>query len=80
MMGTITYFNAARGFGFITVAPEGKRIFFHVSNFQGEPVLQGLVEFELGAPIAIGKQLQAVKVRYLSTFDEVFGAVIGGGK
>ncbi len=80
MMGTITYFNAARGFGFITVAPEGKRIFFHVSNFQGEPVLQGLVEFELGAPISIGKQLQAVKVRYLSTFDEVFGAVIGGGK
>ena len=75
MQGTITYFNAARKFGFITTAPEGRRIFFHISNFQNgsEPVLQGLVEFELGPPIAVGKDLQALKVRYLSLADVLTG-------
>jgi cold shock CspA family protein len=87
MQGQITYFNAARGFGFITVAPEGRRIFFHISNFQkdAEPVLQGLVDFELGPPIAVGKSLQALKVRYLSAVDELLSGLgekvsIGGAQ
>jgi len=66
MVGTITYLNIPRRFGFITVAPTGERYFFHVTNFQRgqQPVLDGQVEFEIGPGISLGKPPQAINVRY----------------
>jgi cold shock CspA family protein len=64
--GTITYFDSSRGFGFITVAPEGKSYYFHISRFErgAQPVLEGIVEFEIAPPRALGKRPMAVNVRY----------------
>jgi cold shock CspA family protein len=70
MIGRITYWNNSKGFGFITVAnTEGNatfqtQYFFHHSNFKGTPVLGAIVVFNLGDPVAIGKKIQAVGVRY----------------
>ncbi len=46
--GTVKFFNAGKGFGFIT--PEkGDDLFFHVSEIQGnEPRDGDKVEFEVG--------------------------------
>ena len=46
--GTVKFFNAGKGFGFIT--PEsGADIFFHVSEIQGsEPKDGDKVEYEVG--------------------------------
>ena len=46
--GTVKFFNASKGFGFIT--PEnGADIFFHVSEIQGsEPKDGDKVEYEVG--------------------------------
>jgi cold shock CspA family protein len=72
MIGRITYWNNPKGFGFVTVAnTDGNgtfqtQYFFHHSNFKdGETaVLGGIVVFNLGEPVAIGKKIQAVGVRY----------------
>jgi cold shock CspA family protein len=67
MEGTITYFNNARGFGFVTT-PDGQQYFFHVSNFvKGEapPVLEGRVRFDIGPAISVGKKAQALLVHYI---------------
>src|SRR6266478_9950652 len=71
MIGRITFWNGPKGFGFITVAnTDGTAIFqtqyfFHHSNFKdGQPVLAGIVVFNLGEPVAIGKKVQAVGVRF----------------
>lgn len=46
--GTVKFFNATKGFGFIT-PEEGADIFFHVSEIQGsEPRDGDKVEFEVG--------------------------------
>ena len=76
MQGTITFYNNQRGFGFITV-PDGRQYFFHVSHFtKGEsPVLEGLVEFEIAPPVAVGKKPQAVRVRYRTPPDD---AILNG--
>jgi cold shock CspA family protein len=74
MIGRITYWNNPKGFGFITVANTDGRAtfqtqyFFHHSNFRsGEtPVLGGIVVFNLGEPVALGKRIQAVGIRYAS--------------
>jgi cold shock CspA family protein len=66
MYGTITYFNNARGFGFITTT-EGNQFFFHINNLaKGEapPVLEGRVRFDVGPAIAVGKKPQAINVQY----------------
>jgi cold shock CspA family protein len=77
MIGRITYWNNPKGFGFITVAnTDGngtfqQQYFFHHSNFRaGEtPVLGGIVVFSLGEPVAIGKKIQAVGLRYATTAE-----------
>lgn len=65
MKGTISYLQSDRGFGFITTI-QGEKFFFHVSHFEkgSEPILGGLVDFEIAPPIALGKKPMAVKVRY----------------
>ena len=46
--GTIKFFNASKGFGFIT-QDNGKDIFFHISEVNGpEPQDGDKVEFEVG--------------------------------
>ena len=65
MQGTITFFRGDRGFGFITTK-EGKSYFFHVSKFakDSQPVLEGVVTFDVASPIAVGKKPMAINVRY----------------
>jgi CspA family cold shock protein len=46
--GTVKFFNATKGFGFIT-KDDGKDIFFHISQVQGnEPKDGDQVQFEVG--------------------------------
>lgn len=46
--GTVKFFNATKGFGFIT-KDDGNDIFFHVTEVQGpEPQDGDKVEFEVG--------------------------------
>lgn len=48
MTGTVKFFNAAKGFGFIT-KKDGSDIFFHISEVQGPQPQDGdKVEFEIG--------------------------------
>jgi cold shock CspA family protein len=89
--GTITLWNPERSFGFVTTT-SGERFFFHRRNFlQGhQPVIDGVVEFEIGPGIATGKKPQAVRLRYSETdtaASEIFIAakdtaegVSGGGQ
>ncbi len=57
--GTVKFFNASKGFGFI-VQESGDDIFFHISEVQGgqEPQDGDKVEYEVGqgkkGPCAIG--------------------------
>ena len=57
--GTVKFFNASKGFGFI-IQESGDDIFFHISEVQGgqEPQDGDKVEFEVGqgkkGPCAIG--------------------------
>jgi len=75
MIGRITYWNNPKGFGFITVANTDGRAtfqtqyFFHHSNFDGTPVLGAIVVFNLGDPVAIGKKIQALGVRYATSAE-----------
>jgi cold shock CspA family protein len=72
MIGRLTYWNGLKGYGFITVTDgSGTQYFFHRSNFigPGDPVLSGLVVFNLGEPLSIGKKVQAVGVRYATSAD-----------
>ena len=46
--GTVKFFNAEKGFGFIT-PKSGSDLFFHVSEIQGRQPQDGdKVEFEIG--------------------------------
>lgn len=46
--GTVKFFNATKGFGFIT-KDDGNDLFFHVTEVQGpEPQDGDKVEFEVG--------------------------------
>ena len=50
MQGKVKFFNAQKGFGFITPEGEGEDLFVHISNIQGQTVLEQdqTVEFEIG--------------------------------
>ena len=46
--GTVKFFNATKGFGFIT-QDQGNDLFFHTSEIQGQEPRDGdKVEFEVG--------------------------------
>ena len=46
--GTVKFFNAGKGFGFIT-PDSGADLFFHISEVQGQQPVDGdKVEFEVG--------------------------------
>ena len=48
MQGTVKFFNASKGFGFIT-PDSGDDLFFHISEIQGDEPKDGdKVEFEVG--------------------------------
>lgn len=52
-MGTVKWFNPAKGFGFIAPEDEGKDVFIHISALERAGI-SGLsegqrIEFELGA-------------------------------
>src|SRR5262249_24888176 len=76
MLGRITYWNNPKGFGFITVSTKEatggtfqEQFFFHYKNFtnfrKGEyPTVGGIVVFNLGEPLAEGKKVQAINIRY----------------
>ena len=57
--GTVKFFNASKGFGFI-IQDNGGDLFFHISEVQGgqEPQDGDKVEFEVGegkkGPCAVG--------------------------
>lgn len=57
--GTVKFFNASKGFGFI-IQESGDDLFFHISEVQGgqEPQDGDKVEFEVGqgkkGPCAVG--------------------------
>jgi len=55
-----TYFPR-RNYGFLQ-AENGEFIFFHASNFRGEPKLGDQVEFELGPANSLGRKPQAMNV------------------
>lgn len=63
--GTVKWFNAEKGFGFITVVEGGQDVFVHYSNIDmtGFRVLEEgqLVEFTVGAGQK-GPQAEAVRV------------------
>jgi CspA family cold shock protein len=61
--GTVKFYNAGKGYGFIT-PDDGKDLFFHVSEIQGQPPEDGdKVEFEVGEG---RKGPCAIKVRVTS--------------
>jgi cold shock protein len=60
--GTVKFFNATRGFGFITVEGTGEELFVHKTDVQGTIRDNDTVEFE----IEKGKKgLNAVNVRVI---------------
>jgi hypothetical protein len=79
MFGKITYWNQPKGYGFATVstvtengAVAQQQYFFHHSHFTKNqvPVLGAFCVFEIGAPFAIGRKIQAVGVRF-ATAEEI---------
>jgi cold shock CspA family protein len=78
VFGKINYWNQPKGFGFLTVTTTEngaiiqQQYFFHHSNFtkQQVPVLGAFCVFELGAPFAVGRKVQAIGVRF-ATAEEI---------
>lgn len=60
--GTVKFFNAVKGFGFITVEDSGEEIFVHKSEVKGFLRENDTVEFEMQRG---QKGMNAVNVRVL---------------
>ena len=77
--GTVKWFNAEKGFGFIAPADGSDDVFVHYSEIQGSGfrtlVENQQVEFEIGEG---AKGLQAEKVRALGVFLVVGGCCLTG--
>jgi cold shock CspA family protein len=78
VVGTIEFFNNAKGYGFISVDAGGS-VFFHCTNLLDKTMkpdthLVGQrVRFELAPAIAKGKPPQAVNVALLHVTDALGG-------
>lgn len=60
-VGIVSAYFPSRKFGFILL-DDGSSRFFHLSNFHGAPVLGERVQFELGSPVKLGRDMQAVNI------------------
>jgi CspA family cold shock protein len=61
-MGTVKFFNAAKGFGFITPEDGGKDVFVHINDLGGAVLQEGTkVEFDV-VQGKKGPQASGVKV------------------
>jgi cold shock CspA family protein len=68
--GIVSAFFPSRKFGFILLDDKSSR-FFHLSNCpNGIPVLGERVEFELGDPVKLGRDKQAVNITPVSITSE----------
>jgi len=84
MLGRITFYNHAKGYGFITVTSrksptEGlsqEQFFFHHSNFRnGEtPAMGAFVVFGIAPGISEGKKPQAVGIRFATSQEVALAA------
>lgn len=62
MTGTVKFFNAAKGYGFITNDATGQDIFVHATSLNGENIIEGdKVEYveEEGEKGTVAAQVQA---------------------
>lgn len=75
-------YNATRGYGFIQSEQNGvvDKVFFHIRNWvdKGQPIVGGVVEYLIGAPISLEKKYQAVQVRYPEPEKRDWGLQGGG--
>lgn len=63
MIGTVKFFNADRGYGFITPEAGGKDVFVHSSALSGLHIKEGdRVSFET-EPDKRGRGVQAINVK-----------------
>ena len=61
--GTITFFNSAKGFGFITDAVSGERIFLHVNNLTQEVKEMDKVQFDVESGARGLSAINVVKIK-----------------
>jgi cold shock CspA family protein len=77
MVGRVTHWSKAGGYGFVTVAG-GTQYFLHCTNFakgNDHPDIGQWVVFALGKALAEGKPDQCVSVRYASPEEIGLSAV-----
>ena len=82
MIGRISFYNQAKGYGFIAVTSteaQSQEFFFHYSNFKNRetPALGAYVSFGL-APGIEGKKPQAVGIRFTTPYEIQYFQLDGG--
>jgi len=61
-IGTITFFNEEKGFGFITEKNSKNRFFFHINDAREQPQLGDIVQFDVQASPRGPQAVQLVKI------------------